>query len=266
MGYYCPVGSSSPTPCSSGTYLNSTGNLAVDDCISCTSGMYCAGSGNAAPEGSCSAGYYCPAGQDNPSPTGYECTQGHFCIEGSISPERCLSGTYQDDTGQFGCKGCPVGYFCDNTLNPVVLYNSANCPVGHYCPENTTHSTEYPCPLGTFSNATNLVASSECQACSGGKYCSQTGRSEPEGDCDAGYFCTIGSDSKTPTMGSDANVCTIGNYCPLGTTTPQQCPPGTFNPSTQIQSAADCTACTGGYYCDIYGMTAVPAINRCTAG
>jgi hypothetical protein len=84
--------------------------------------------------------------------------------------------------------------------------------------------------------------------------------------CDAGYFCTSGSNSKTPSMGSNADTCTIGNYCPNGTTTPQQCPPGSYNPSTGRQTESQCLNCTGGYYCGTYGMTSVPNGNRCTAG
>lgn len=45
---------------------------------------------------------------------------------------RCASGTYQDETGQSTCKDCVEGYFCDSTVNPVVLYNSSACPTGKY--------------------------------------------------------------------------------------------------------------------------------------
>lgn len=55
---------------------------------------------------------------------------GHSCPSGSHTPVRCNSGTYQDETGQGSCKTCPAGYFCDNTLNPVVLFNSSICPQG----------------------------------------------------------------------------------------------------------------------------------------
>lgn len=266
-GRYCPAGSVSPTECTSGTYVDSSGNYDISDCINCTSGMYCSGSGNVLPTGNCSAGYYCPGGQDTPTPVGLECTTGHYCPMGSPSPVRCPSGNYQDEIGQSDCKGCPAGYFCDSTLSPVVLYNSSACPEGFYCPENTTFSTQYPCPLGTFSNITHRTDSTECQACSGGMYCSQTGLDEPEGPCDAGYYCTSGSNSQTPNMGTNANTCTKGNYCPQGTATPINCPPGTFNPTTGLQSEAQCLNCTGGLYCPNYGMTSVSTVTyKCSAG
>ena len=58
---------------------------------------------------------------------------GHYCSStGAWQPVRCNSGTYQDQTGQGTCKTCPAGFFCDNTLAPVVLFNSTICPVGRY--------------------------------------------------------------------------------------------------------------------------------------
>ena len=57
---------------------------------------------------------------------------GHYCEEGSHSPARCPSGTYQDEYGQWQCKACPPGYYCDNTMDPVVLYNDTYCPTGYH--------------------------------------------------------------------------------------------------------------------------------------
>ena len=55
---------------------------------------------------------------------------GHYCPTGSHEELRCDSGTYQDETAQDTCKTCPAGFFCDNTLSPVVLYNDTLCPEG----------------------------------------------------------------------------------------------------------------------------------------
>ncbi|XP_062603182.1 uncharacterized protein LOC134264959 [Saccostrea cucullata] len=263
-GAYCPSGSPSPTYCQAGYYLNSTGNDDVSDCKQCTPGSYCDGSGNVVPDGLCSQGYYCPGGQDSATPTGYNCTQGHFCPEGSSSPQRCASGSYQDELGQWTCKACPAGYFCDSVMSPVVLYNNSYCPTGYYCPENTTNSNQYPCPAGTFNNQTHRTQLSDCQSCSGGMYCDQDGLSQPVGNCQAGYYCTSGANSSTPTQDANANICPEGFYCPVGTVTSQSCPPGTFNPSTGRQAVGECTNCTGGYYCPDYNMTA--AGPQCSQG
>jgi hypothetical protein len=48
--------------------------------------MYCDGNGNNEPDGYCSAGWYCPGGQDDSMPTGYNCTMGHYCPVGSSAP------------------------------------------------------------------------------------------------------------------------------------------------------------------------------------
>ena len=78
MGAYCPEGSTSPIQCQNGYYLNSTHNDDVIDCVLCTPGMYCAGSGNEVPDGYCDAGWYCPGGQDDPRPEGFNCTLGSW--------------------------------------------------------------------------------------------------------------------------------------------------------------------------------------------
>ena len=59
---------------------------------------------------------------------------GHYCVEGSHEPVRCDPGYYQDETGQSDCKLCMEGYYCDNTVEPVVMYNNSYCPEGYYCP------------------------------------------------------------------------------------------------------------------------------------
>ena len=127
-GAYCPTASAAPTLCPAGTYLNTTGNSDLSHCLSCPAGSYCDGAGNSVPDGLCQEGYYCPGGQSSPNPPDLNCTLGHYCPEGSDAPIRCASGTYQDETGQASCKGCPQGYFCDNTIQPVVLYNDSFCP------------------------------------------------------------------------------------------------------------------------------------------
>ncbi|XP_023933458.1 uncharacterized protein LOC106181652, partial [Lingula anatina] len=255
QGAYCPLGSDSPTLCQNGYFLNSTGNDASSDCISCTPGWYCPGSGNALPTGQCAAGYYCPGGQDSSQPTGYNCTLGHYCPLGSSAPLRCPSGQYQDEYGQVNCKPCPAAYYCDNTMDPVVLYNNTYCPAGFYCPGNTTQAYENPCPRGTFSNLTHRTDVSDCQQCSGGSYCETEGLVEPTGLCAAGYYCRSGSNSSTPTYSNDADECPIGHYCPQGSAAPLSCPPGTYTNATRRQSVEECSNCTGGVFCPSWNMT-----------
>ena len=67
---------------------------------------------------------------------------GHYCPAGSSEAIRCVGGTYQDEQGQWECKTCPSGYFCDNTLDPVVLFNSSLCPAGEW--EEWPWTVEWP--------------------------------------------------------------------------------------------------------------------------
>ena len=63
-------------------------------------GYYCDSFGMSAPRGECSAGYYCPEGQNVSSPAAYQCTPGHYCPAGSPDQVPCEPGTYQDEFTQ----------------------------------------------------------------------------------------------------------------------------------------------------------------------
>ena len=73
------------------------------------------------------SGFYCPEGQIVPDPNGFPCPVGHFCLEGSASPQICPSGTYQDAMRRADCVECPAGFYCDNALEPVVNYTQYEC-------------------------------------------------------------------------------------------------------------------------------------------
>ncbi len=64
-----------------------------------------------------------------------------------------------------------------------------------------------------------------------------------------------GSNSSSPSLGDQANECPTGHYCPVGTVTPQGCPPGTYNSATRRQALSDCQNCTAGYYCPEWNQT-----------
>lgn len=111
-------------------------------------GHYCAGTQNINPTDQCDARYYCPGGQSVKTPSEYLCTAGHYCPRGSITPQSCWNGSYQNVTGQDGCNECPPGYYCNPALGPVV--NPSPCPTGYYCPEGTTLGNTFACPKGQF--------------------------------------------------------------------------------------------------------------------
>ena len=86
----------------------------------------------------------------------------------------------------------------------------ARCPVAHYCPNGSA------LPI----------------ACDPGKYCPREELSQPEYDCEAGYYCKSGASQARPTDGTTGDVCPNGTYCPRGSATPKNCPTGTFLNST----------------------------------
>ena len=60
-------------------------------------------------------------------------------------------------------------------------------------------------------------------------------------------------------------VCTCaGHYCPEGSPSPVQCPPGTNTTSVGLRSMGDCESCVKGYYCPSNGT--VLSEKKCLAG
>ena len=79
QGFFCPTGTTIPSPCPCGYYGNSTGVKKSDECTPCPAGQYCAGYGLKEPTGPCDAGFYC---------------SGRACTSVSIN-KRDLSGCFE---------------------------------------------------------------------------------------------------------------------------------------------------------------------------
>ena len=100
-GYYCPAGTLRPydKPCENGTFNAYPGGKSIKDCESCTGGLVCNGKGLSAPNGVCSAGWYCERGAKSSMPNddheGGLCPEGHYCPNGTKTPRPCLAGTYR---------------------------------------------------------------------------------------------------------------------------------------------------------------------------
>ncbi|KAK3579705.1 hypothetical protein CHS0354_031226 [Potamilus streckersoni] len=261
-GYYCPQGSQTATACPIGHYLETIRNSILSNCKICTLGKYCDAEGLTTPTGYCSPGYYCPAGSTSATPANYSCPAGYYCVGGKGSPEACPSGKYQNNPGQSTCITCPAGYYCNATFGPVVNYATTVCPEGYYCPVGTVQAYQYPCPKGTFSNRTGLTNSSECTTCVGRMACDVQGLTMPRIECSAGYYCLEGAQSTTPVQGTMANICPAGSYCPVGTADPVPCPEGSYSSATKLHTESDCLNCTGGYFCNATGLTAV--VGKCS--
>lgn len=112
-------------------------------------------------------------------------------------------------------KACPMG---------STSLSWAYCAPGYYCPDGTPSATSYPCSAGSYSNRTDLAADSECYPCPLSFWCGGSGSDEPDGTCEAGY------------------------YCPLSTAaaTEYPCPAGTFSNSTSLYAESQCEDCPPG--------------------
>eukprot|EP00118_Oscarella_pearsei_P024287 m.302953 g.302953 ORF g.302953 m.302953 type:complete len:234 (+) comp40832_c0_seq1:6749-7450(+) len=143
-GGYCPEGSAVQANCPVGTYGNSTGNKAPEDCTSCDPGFYCAGDNNPFPTGPCDPGHYCTGRADRP--TQHVTPPGFFTVAGAVQPSPCQPGTFQGALGQSECIECLPGFFCD--LQNMTI--GSTCSVGHYCPGGNVIAT--PCPNGTYND------------------------------------------------------------------------------------------------------------------
>ncbi|XP_023933583.1 fibrillin-2 [Lingula anatina] len=195
--------------CPPGTYSSSHGLSSENECLPCPGGFYCFKHGA----------------------TGYD-------------PLANIS--------QSGVAMCEAGYYCKSgassgTPTPDISTGQGGpCPTGHYCPIQTEDPV--PCPSGTYRDTPLAKAVLDCVQCPLGMYCARTNLSHPQGPCDPGFYCLIGSNTSSPT-GEDPTQgapCPVGNYCSGGTSTPLNCPSGTYN---NLTGQSTCLTCPEGFYC-----------------
>ena len=208
------------------------------------------------------------------------CDDKYYCSVLEEGPQECPVGYYQPNEGQGSCIACPAGYLCTDlgysTSVAVPPLRPVECPGGKYCPaqSQTENNQEKPCDPGYYSAITGAGSVEDCIECPVGKY-RAGGLDQPDGDCDAGYFCPKRQSTATFTDtyefgSSEGGRCPAGHYCEIGTLSPTPCPVGTYSNTAQNSDpATDCKPCLGGYYCDEVGLTEViiKARNKvCDAG
>jgi len=231
-GYYCSNGTkhSEESPCPIGTFNNITGRTRPEECTQCLGGFYCGQPGLVYPRTMCGAGYFCKSGAKTSTPeeggNANICPLGHFCPEGTDEPEKCPEGTLGMVTKlekESECSECPEGKYCGipggyNTTtlcqqgfycpNGSHLATQNECPLGSYCPAGS--AVPELCPIGTFSNRTQLYERAQCTDCLAGSYCDQDGLVYPAGECLEGFYCPVASKQRNPVE------CPIGLHCPTG--------------------------------------------------
>lgn len=258
--------------CPVGSYLEKTftaHNEPIYKCKQCPGGTFGAEVGLTNPQcsGSCKIGYYCPVGST--SPDEIPCGSIHvFCPVASSEPIPASSG-WKTVTLLDGDNGAAnnIKTVINGTLSETqlgVYYNKdvtvrsseVLCSPGHYC----IGGVEYPCPLGTYGNASGLQTSHCTGRCVPGEYC-------PEGSvvptlCPKGSYCPTGEvyfkcppgvygamrGAKAPTC---SGKCAIGFYCPSGSTSRAQvaCPAGRYGSDMGLSDESCSGLCSPGYYC-----------------
>ncbi|MFA6514329.1 MAG: hypothetical protein WCT50_03540 [Patescibacteria group bacterium] len=108
-GHYC-TGKTNKTACDPGYYRSGTGGTNINSCSECGSGTYNNSYGNTSCD-SCNPGYYCTGGSNiDPCPVGTYLNS--YGGDDSGSCKGCSAGTYNNTTGQSGCKTCETNFFC----------------------------------------------------------------------------------------------------------------------------------------------------------
>jgi len=218
--------------CPEGTFSDIAGLVNITQCQSCPEGHYCNMLAATAPTGNCSSGYFCVSGATSPAPNdgiNGPCDAGFYCPEGTSYPIPCPPGTMS-----------PYNITSGELLNGSLCIADDNVTV-----------------IG------GLGAVDECRPCVGGHYCQLPNQTAPTGVCSPGYYCPDDVNIDTPTpVGYE---CTLGHYCPPGSTTPQACQPGSYSDSTGL---AMCLTCPPGSYCPAGSSTHVecPSRSFCVEG
>jgi len=141
----------------------------------------------------------------------------------------CPIGTYSTD-GEMTCSACQEGYMCDKGSKLKTPPENI-CPKGSYCSTSGGATLQHKCPKGTYGLGEGATALSQCIT------------------CPPGFVCREGTDDFTK------YPCPQGNYCPAGTSSPTQCPAGTYNDKTGGMSVAACKTCPAGYFCLVESKT-----------
>ncbi|XP_019636845.1 PREDICTED: plasminogen-like [Branchiostoma belcheri] len=78
-------------------------------------------------------------------------------------------------------------------------------------------------------------------------YCQTPGLAWPTGECDPGWFCTVGAKSAQPGTVAEGGRCSPGQFCPGGSSEATPCTPGMYCDNHGL--AEPTGNCTAGYYC-----------------
>lgn len=255
-GYYCPVTASMPILCPVGTYCEAG---TTDTPTDCPKGLF--SPAGATDVSQCTKDW--PPGYYVDQKTGklVQCPTGSYCINGARI--QCPPGTINRKKGQSteaSCLWCPAGSYCNSSVLskpcPLGTYNALTkqstlaacrkCPPGTYCSAQGM-SSPTPCPAGQFSSIEGLKLKN-CTNVEAGYYLPGTGNitdNDPgrgKIPCTVGHYCPAGSSAPV--------ICTAGHYCDTtGLPAPKPCPGGTYGNTSGLSNEACSGECQAGYIC-----------------
>ena len=272
IGFYCPAGSSDPTPVSSGYFVIPEG-LSEKNGVSqsiCPAGFYCV---NGA-KNECGVSKYCPEGSSSAKdvPEGYiagpesalesqkslilNCTEGFYCSGGVMMD--CGIGFYCP-AGSSKPISVPDGYYSLPLSSPSYSRTSIIiCPPGSFC----LYGNRSLCPAGFFGHSYGLSSPNCTAPCLHGYICPSGTVSPLSHDCgNSSVYCPTGSYQPTPVSPGYFSgpvyvnpknrfqqwICPLGHFCEGGESI--DCPAGSFGNSTGLSSSSCSGLCSPGYFC-----------------
>ncbi|OQR94449.1 hypothetical protein ACHHYP_01279 [Achlya hypogyna] len=273
-GFYCNEGTWTldpselsplrPYPCEPGTFcLGGVEAPLVIDWLpsvpdgataaqTCTEGSFCL-------EGTmqatlCYPGHYCPPGTTFPLIT----PPGTFAGDnGAIAPMLCFPGTFAVFASSTNCQVCPAGYTCPGYGN----YIPTICPPGTYRSLADSITCRL-CPAGTWSPYSGLADISYCEPCPEGRVCGIQGMNNLTQSiiCPSGYVCGEATTLEMQYM----HECPAGYYCASETTVATAfahlCPPGSICYRGTKNTESTRYSCPVGAFCPL--GTADPTVKE----
>ncbi|KAI9538601.1 hypothetical protein NQZ68_012253 [Dissostichus eleginoides] len=247
VGSYCPPASSSPLPCPSGTFSNSTGLSRPEECVSCPPGaltltslvvMLCTTVGHARPDGSAaepdslslrvSVTRDTTAPLEPPLPLLWLCCLEEFVLQATSVHEGPLT---RSSTPALQGPG-------------AALWVPKTCPPAGPALQDSTATIQDSASLqdfGTFAQLDTTVPWAQL----------------PLSSVLMGRTSTVQVEEihfvKLPWEG--VQPCPAGHYCFDGSVEGiLPCPPGTYSPQFGLSQVEQCLICPAGFYCEDWGL------------
>ena len=182
----------------------------------------------------------------------------------------CQIGQWSGPTGRMNgdfvgcvnlCAAGSVGVLSNHT-DPTC---GGSCPIGHYCIAGTGNvsGSPEPCPTGYYMPVIGAAAQASCIPCSPGAHMPTSGASICT-PCGIGTYTAV-------LAAATCDACPVGGFCgqvgaASASQTFEQCPAGTYNPSTGSSSIASCIGCPAGKANPVPGSSSASVCTGCLPG